>query len=114
MFQSTPGSSPTRREFRYTGFERYILGGFGSDGTKGIDILRLNGAGDYRTWPQSTWIYDIPFLGPELFGGGDAGNLPYFPYDPTAESVEFPYGAPDGLEDGVVIVLTDSGENINF
>jgi hypothetical protein len=51
---------------------------------------------------------------PEVFGGGDLNNNPYFPYEPTKEGVNFYYGAPDGLEDGLILVLTDSGENFNF
>jgi hypothetical protein len=56
---------------------------------------------------------------PEVFGGGgprDDGTdvLPIFPYEPLDEGTEFYYGAPDGLEDGVILAITDSGDNVNF
>jgi prepilin-type N-terminal cleavage/methylation domain-containing protein len=112
-----PGSSPTRYDFRYQSFERYILGGFGHDTTKGLDVIRLVGIGFYRHQPDTNFQWDIPLLLPEVFGGGNGGafeNMPYYPYEPSEHGVEFYYGAPDGYEDGVVIVLTDSGKNLNF
>jgi len=106
-----------RRDFVYQAYDRYILGGFGHETTKGLDVIRLTGAGDYRHWPDvptDNFPWDIPLLLPEVFGGGDNENNPYFPYTPPDPGREFPFGAPDGLEDGVVIVMTSSGESMNF
>lgn len=114
MVTSTPSATPVRRDFRYSNFSRYILGGFGHETTKGLDIIRLNGAGNYQVYPGSLWTYNIPMLLPEAFGGGDAENNPFFPYEPVQEGVKFPYGAPDGLEDGLIMVVTDSGDNLDF
>ncbi len=115
MVTSFPSANPTRDEFRYKSFDRYILGGFGSDRTLGLDVIRLTGAGDYRQQPDvPNWNYDVPLMLPEVFGGGDRNNNPYFPYDPVDEGVEFYYGAPDGIEDGLVIVITSSGDNLLF
>jgi len=108
--------SPTRRDFVYQRYERYILGGFGHETTKGLDVFRLEGAGDYAHQPDTdNFVFDVPLLLPEVFGGGDRDNNPFFPYEPSQDGTRFYYGAPDGLEDGVVIVLTDSGEdNLDF
>ena len=118
MLQSTPSANPTRDEFRYTGFENYILGGFGSDLTHGLDILRLAGphsSGNYRQQPDTpNWNYDIPLLLPELFGGGNGDNNPYFPYHSSEEGKGLYFGAPDGLPDGVIIVYKSDGTSINF
>ncbi len=118
MISSTPGTSNvSRRDFVYQSFDRFILGGFGHETTRGLDIVRLVGAGDYRVQPgipDANWPWDVPLLLPETFGGGDANENPYFPYDPVQEGVEFYYGAPDGYEDGVILVMKDSGEQINF
>jgi len=107
--------SPTRRDFVYQGYDRYILGGFGHETTKGLDGYRLTGAGEYVHQPGAdNFIYDVPLLLPEVFGGGDAENNPFFPYEPIDPGVEFYYGAPDGLEDGLILILTDSGQSTNF
>jgi len=115
VIQTVPSQNPTRDEFRYSGFERYILGGFGHSETPGFDVVRLVGAGNYRDQPNTpNWNYDIPLLLPEVFGGGDGDNNPFFPYEPSEDGMPFPYGAPDGLEDGLILVYTDEGESFNF
>jgi len=114
MASSNLAGNITRRSFVFTSYERYILGGFGHDTTKGLDAFRLTGAGVYRNQPNTTFPYEVPLALPEVFGGGDLQNNPYFPYEPTEDGVKFWYGAPDGLEDGLVIVYTDLGENITF
>jgi prepilin-type N-terminal cleavage/methylation domain-containing protein len=103
--------NPTKKDFVYTRIERYILAGFGSDQTKGMDYIRLTGQGVYKSQPGTTFPFPVPLALPEVFGGGDHDNNPYFPYEPTQDGVPFTYGAPDGLEDGIILVLTDSGEN---
>lgn len=106
----------TKRSFVYERYERYILGGFGHETTKGMDVIRLTGAGTYRRWEgtEIAFPYEVPLALPEVFGGGDNNNNPYFPYEPSIDGVRFPYGAPDGLEDGVILVLSDAGDNLNF
>lgn len=111
--------TPTRRSFLYQSYERYILGGFGHEGTKGFDVIRQEGAGNYRHQPDTltTFPWDIPLLKPEVFGGGNGGedeNLPFFPYEPSEDGIKFYFGAPDGFEDGVVLVYTSDGESLSF
>jgi prepilin-type N-terminal cleavage/methylation domain-containing protein len=106
--------NPTKRDFVYSRYERYMLGGFGHDTTKGFDVIRLTGAGIYKDQPGTDFGFDVPLALPEVFGGGDNQNNPAFPYEPSIDGAPFLYGAPDGLEDGVIIVLTDSGENMQL
>lgn len=102
----------------------YILGTFGGPNTRGKDVIRLiNFDSDgqqlsYRTPPEAD--LDLPigrYLDdgygiPEVFGGGDRNTGPVWPYkyDIDDRNVdEMRYGAPDGIEDGVVLVLTSGG-----
>jgi prepilin-type N-terminal cleavage/methylation domain-containing protein len=115
MISSNTSGNPTRREFVYESYSRYILGAFGHESTPGLDVIRLQGAGNYVHQPNgNNFVWDVPLLLPEVFGGGDAETNPYFPYEPVDAGVEFYYGAPDGLEDGVIMILTESGGNMNF
>lgn len=108
-------------KFNYTRIDRYFLGGFGSMRTDGMDVVRLTdvsgaainnltgyyGGGNYAPHPNYTRTQSTPviFSSPELFGGGEKGKMPYFPYlDPA--SGDWLYGAPDGYADGVIIALT--------
>lgn len=117
--------------YKFQQVNTYFLGGYGSQRSEGIDVIRLisfssgravnnlNGydtaAGFYRPHP------DFPATGnytgangeqgivrcstPEVSGGGDRLNNPFFP--PLApKSRDWLYGAPDGYRDGVVITLT--------
>jgi hypothetical protein len=48
---------------------------------------------------------------PAVFGGGDHNTAPYYPADRDPESLgHFIYGAPDGVKDGVILVLTTGAE----
>jgi hypothetical protein len=48
---------------------------------------------------------------PAVFGGGDHQNGPYWPADRDPESLtHFIYGAPDGVEDGIILRLTTGAE----
>jgi prepilin-type N-terminal cleavage/methylation domain-containing protein len=119
MTSDVTSGSPTRRSFLYQSYDRFILGGFGDDATKGFDVIRLEGAGNYRHQPNTTTTFpwDIPLLVPEVFGGGNGGEnelLPFFPYEPSEIGTPFNFGAPDGYEDGVVLVVTSDGEALNF
>ena len=52
--------------------------------------------------------YNAPGGLPEVFGGGSASEGPWTPYGGGAGDPEFfTYSAPDGIYDGVVIVVTN-------
>ena len=106
-------------------FNRYILGGYGSEDTIGTDVIRLeptdpDGGTLYWRLPPPFNVNGIPcgyelstsFMGlPEIFGGGDPWTGPWYPYDKSEEyQGEFIYGSPDGVNDGVIIVLTNGTE----
>ncbi len=113
-------------------FNRYMLGAYGSSMNNGIDTIRTiwwNPDGEDLFWrspaphAQDTFYlgYD-PFMGmgdpgglPEVFGGGDEWNGPAYPYDMSDEyPEECVYGAPDGIPDGVILVLTNGAEAIEY
>lgn len=114
-------------------FNRYIIGGYGAEGTLGTDVIRL----EYTTpdGAQVCWRCPPPFdfncfctgygmfsggFGesgglPEVFGGGDLVNGPWYPYNKSDTTPdEFIYGAPDGVPDGVILVLTNGSEVESF
>lgn len=123
-FLTTTGSNPNLTkiwDFKYTRIDRYFLGGYGSMRTDGMDIIRLTdvngnainntlgyyGGGNYEPHPNflRTASSRISFSSPEIFGGGERGKMPYYPYlDPTSQ--DWIYGSPDGFADGVIIALT--------
>ena len=106
---------------------RYILGCYGDEGTSGLDVIRLldtNPDGDTITWRTpppfdvdqfSCGYNDFGSYGgsgglPEVFGGGDEWTGPWYFYNEGGRNEgEFLYGAPDGVPDGVILVLTDGG-----
>jgi hypothetical protein len=107
-------------DFQYEIIDSFLLCGFGSVRTEGQDLIRLTGidgaainnmtgcegGGTYEPHPDHPFTRDslIGFSSPEVFGGGEAGHMPYFPYtDP--ETGNWLYGAPDGFKDGVIIVV---------
>jgi len=107
----------------------YILGVFGAEGTRGMDVIRLinydsNGAQlSYRTPPEAGLNIQLGRYGddgngiPEVFGGGDRNTGPVWPYNYDIDKrgvEEMRFGAPDGVHDGVVLVLTSSGNAENF
>lgn len=111
-------------------YESYIMGAYGDKSTSGQDVVRMtvrNGDIYYRQPPTTGSTYPNTALTnnqgafnsmPEVMGGGDADNNPYFPYilvgtraDNTQEATEeWQYGAPDGVPDGVIQTFTPSGE----
>lgn len=108
---------------------RYMLGGYGAYTSLGEDVMRLATKDDngnqmyYRSpppWSPSDRAlrlnYDVDpseWKGglPEMAGGGSQTEGPMFPYDrgPRFPN-QFIYGAPDGHEDGVIILLTPGEE----
>ncbi len=119
-------------------FNRYMLGGYGAQGTRGQDAIRLEAwdasaaeAGNYPSGDNKLfWRCPPPFefdsfyLGyekfgsfgdpgglPDVFGGGDSNNGPWWPYNKGETHYDdFVYGAPDGVKDGVILVLTNGSE----
>ena len=106
-----------------------MLGAYGSGRTNGMDIIRLiwwNPAGERLFWRSPPpFAEDSFYLGyeyfddgfdepgglPEVFGGGDEWNGPSWPYNKSEEHMDqFIYGAPDGVEDGIILVLTNGSE----
>jgi prepilin-type N-terminal cleavage/methylation domain-containing protein len=113
-------------DFQYTRIDRYFVGGYGSMRTDGMDLIRLtdvngnainnitgyNGGGYFEPHPLYTRTASTPviFSNPEIFGGGERGKMPYFPYlDPVSN--EWIYGSPDGWRDGVIIALTSGTDD---
>ena len=109
-------------DMKYNKVTRYLLGGYGSSRTGGLDVIRLtDGDGNiannisgsiddfYVTHGEfcdkkgdpSFWM---KLSTPEVFGGGDYETCPTFPYW-TDQYKEWMYGAPDGMKDGVIITL---------
>ncbi len=112
-------------------YNRYMIGGYGAEGTIGTDVIRLiwfNPEGERLFWqcpppfPYGPDCFQVGyelFAGgfgdsgglPEVFGGGDEWNGPWNPYNKSKDNPdEFIYGAPDGVPDGVILVLTNGSE----
>ena len=102
--------------------QTYIIGGFGDERTPAQDVIRLepyNSNGELVTWrfpegSEAGVIYcDYGYPGesgssgglPEVFGGGDNSMGPQYPpfYRETGDVL---FGAPDGIPDGVIIMVT--------
>ncbi len=94
-------------QLRVGHYVSFIMGVYGADETKGFDIIRLTGQGNYFRDPNKNFPFDVPLALPEVMGGGDENNLPQFPY--KNDQGEWIFGAPDGLEDGIIYVTTGSG-----
>ncbi|MEO7992902.1 MAG: type II secretion system protein [bacterium] len=106
---------------------RYYLGVYGSNRTRGQDVIRLTQPGtpptlirDNSTGVVSGLIYrpnpyggfdNVAFSSPEVMGGGDRDTMPYFPpIDPAATTSRI-YGAPDGYPDGVIATFYPEKES---
>jgi type II secretory pathway pseudopilin PulG len=130
-FESTEGTaSDNIWGWPYTKIDKYMLGAYGSLRTEGLDVIRLTSkegqaaclmSGAFRGSIQDQFYQDhsnpereashpsfnvrVTYSNPEVFGGGEKGLMPQFPYY-DAEMREWLYGAPDGFPDGIIIVLT--------
>ncbi|HEX9746136.1 MAG TPA: type II secretion system protein [bacterium] len=118
--------------------DRYILGGYGTSSTTGMDVIRVHDRtpdGEevlYRMpppWPDppdmSFGFAQIrcgwpPWTGsggcglPEVSGGGDAYTGPRYPYHEQGHT-QYIYGSPDGVEDGLILILAAGAEqDLNF
>lgn len=123
----------------YMRVNKYILGGYGSPRTDGMDVLRLttlegaaastqggaiSGAisGQYyqdhlaptesRSHPDYPDV-QVQYSNPEVFGGGERGLMPQFPYTQPGTKA-WMFGAPDGYRDGVILVLTSGSDSEKF
>jgi len=111
---------------------RYILGGFGSPRTQGVDVIRLTkedgttannmigylGDNVYVTHQDfcdqsGAPFWEVNLSTPECMGGGSRGTNPTFPYWQTYNR-EWLYGAPDGYKDGVIITLISGSDSHKF
>jgi prepilin-type N-terminal cleavage/methylation domain-containing protein len=122
--------------------DRYIMGGYGSTRSTGMDVIRLEPKNYdntdfcyYRLPPP--WFKNARISGikcgysvdgqqnesnsglPEVCGGGDAFTGPYYPYwrgdDEEGYSYgQFIYGAPDGHPDGVILVLVAGADRTTW
>lgn len=121
--------------YKFQQINTYFLGGYGSQRSEGVDVIRLicmptgRAANNLSGYAAEAGFYrphpDFPATGnytgadgeqgvvrcstPEVSGGGDRNNNPFFP--PLApKSRDWLYGAPDGYRDGVVITLTSGAD----
>lgn len=125
----------------YMRINKYMLGGYGSPRTDGMDVLRLTirtgeaastitvldqgfVSGSYfedHTSEEEQPLTSHPnypnvrvyYSNPECFGGGERGQMPQFPYL-QAGSNAWMFGAPDGFRDGVILVLTSGSDSEKF
>jgi type II secretion system protein G len=110
MAQSNLNSSPYQvYNFRYSKYTTYMLGGYGSKDTQGEDVIRniLIPGQNFYAKPRAVYP-NVQMAFPECYGGGDKNNNPVFPPKDLAGN-DWIYGAPDGINDGVIMVLTGSG-----
>jgi prepilin-type N-terminal cleavage/methylation domain-containing protein len=124
----------------YMRVNKYMLGGYGSPRTDGMDVIRLtirdgnaastcnglvaiNGAipGEYyqdhsditRQSSHPDFDIQVNYSNPEVYGGGERGLMPQFPYY-QAGTHGWLFGAPDGFRDGVILVLTSGSDSEKF
>jgi len=110
---------------------RYMLGVWGSQRTPGKDAIRLQEVTPDKACETISWrlpppwggVADLPCgytgslssdngLGlPAVFGGGDHTLGPWWPADRDPNNLgHFVYGAPDGVKDGLILILTTGAE----
>jgi prepilin-type N-terminal cleavage/methylation domain-containing protein len=114
-------------EFKHSEIKAYLIGGFGHTLTEGMDIIRmtdlngrtinnLTGCSEncyYTKHPKykRTKSTPIHFSSPEIRGGGQWGQMPYYPpLDP--ENGSWIWGSADGFRDGVIFASTEKGNMI--
>ena len=122
----------------YMRVNKYILGGYGSPRTDGLDVIRLtteegaaastqggaiSGKISGQTYQDHSdpmrdashpdFDVEIGYSNPEVFGGGERGLMPQFPYY-QAGTRGWLFGAPDGYRDGVILVLTSGSDSEKF
>ncbi|HYE77905.1 MAG TPA: hypothetical protein VEI97_07965, partial [bacterium] len=112
--------------YSHLSVSRYLMGVYGSYTTAGVDLIRLEktdtlgnhiryrlpgpfgGYQFFMTWWPTAWYRGGM---PEVAGGGSESQGPWLPYDGSKEYPgQFIYGCPDGLADGIILVLTAGDE----
>jgi len=88
-------------------YASFIMGVYGADQTKGMDVLRLTGQGNYVRNLNKNFPYDVHLALPEVMGGGSSAQLPEYPYKDA--NGYWIFGAPDGLNDGIIYVTSGTG-----
>jgi hypothetical protein len=114
----------------YESPQHYILGGFGKSDNPGLDVIRLETSD--RDGSRIKWRFQEPtsddpyYFGsqfsddenisgygyPAVFGGGYEWT-PVWPFI-DKDTGEVLYGAPDGVPDGVIIIVVDESESEKF
>jgi len=112
---------------------RYMLGVWGSQRNQGMDVIRLQEFSPDDEQKQIWWRYPAPFPDPPesgtprvacaykissesgglpaVFGGGSAKVGPYYPPDRDPKDLgNFIFGAPDGVRDGIILILDTGAE----
>jgi type II secretion system protein G len=125
----------------YMRVNKYMLGGYGSPRTDGLDVIRLTTREGQAAsaFPGSTAIagaiddeyyqdhsdpdsdrshpdfenVQVTYSNPEIYGGGERGLMPQFPYYESGTNA-WMFGAPDGFRDGVILVLTSGSDSEKF
>jgi type II secretory pathway pseudopilin PulG len=110
-------------DFKYSTINSYILGGYGSLQTSGMDIIRLtdqhgctiNNTEGYcrnifynpnKLYPRTSTTR-VHFSSPEIEGGGQWGVMPIFPNEDPESNIAI-WGAADGFRDGVIFATTNN------
>jgi type II secretory pathway pseudopilin PulG len=88
-------------------YESFIMGVYGADQTKGMDVVRLTGQGNYVRNINKNFPYDVHLALPEVMGGGNSTKLPEYPY--KNDTGNWIFGAPDGIDDGIIYVTSGTG-----
>ena len=109
-------------DFPFASIDCYMLWGYGSEITLGMDVLRLTSEGGHLMFNKFGYGYafmdgeqqyyndsGIMYSHPESYGGGEFGEMPVYPPLYRGLADEYIYGSPDGWEDGVILVLTSGG-----
>jgi hypothetical protein len=98
-------------DFRVSNFKAYIMGVYGAENTKGLDVIRLTGNGNYFNDPDDNFNYDVPLALPEVMGGGGTSTqpMPAFPYKNPERQEEWAWGCPDGHADGIILAFSSGG-----
>jgi len=118
------GNTETIWDYPYIRTCHYMLWAYGSESTQGIDIVRTTDIGGYfignsdglgvSFTKKEEQYYStnngrvVRYSHPENFGGGNLGIMPFFPYCTNGDIIN---GAPDGIPDGIILLLTSSGQN---
>ena len=96
-------------DFRVGSYDGYIMGVYGSQNNQGLDLINLNGTGNYALHPNKNFNYNVPLALPEVMGGGGSTVQPnpWLPYKDGQGNWIF--GAPDGEPDGIIYAFSTTG-----